>query len=124
MKRSFVIVPLLIGLLTCGCGAGSTLTSEQQKFNSLCDDLVLLTDDSLMSRIKYEGEFYDRLNSIASNFGFLSSDNPDALELQKGLQSFSKLYQQEYGRNSAPTGYGIVPLEYLIETYCGITYTE
>jgi hypothetical protein len=121
-NRLWSLFLVLVCVFTTSCGSG--ISSEQQKFNSLCDDLVVLTDDALMMRIKYEGEFYERIDSLASNFGFLTIDNPDASELQRGLQSFSKLYQEQYGRNSAPTGYGIIPLEYLIETYCGITYTE
>lgn len=120
--NKFFILLFIISTSVLGCSSTSQESIDRQKFNRLCEDIVLLADDAIFYRIQSGGEFYDRLDTIALNLNYLVPSIPEANELQKGLNSFSRIYQEQFGRNSAPTGQGIIPLDYLLTEYCGINY--
>ncbi len=121
LKHLLLLLFFSVAILGCN-GGGSQESSDRQKFKRACEDIILLADDAIYYRIKSGGEFYDRLDSIALNVGYLASSIPEARDLQQGLNSFSTIYQEQYGRNSAPTALGLVPLDFLIERDCGMTY--
>lgn len=121
MKPLILLFFFSVTILGCD-GGGSQESSDRQKFKRACEDIILLADDAIYYRIKSGGEFYDRLDNIAMNVGYLASSIPEARNLQQGLNSFSTIYQEQYGRDSAPTALGLVPLDFLIERDCGMTY--
>lgn len=124
MFRNLTLLLAILSFQFAGCASTEATDTKAQQFESLCDDIVTLADDALFMRIQYSGEFYERLLGIAMSLKYLENEVTSAGPLREGLISFSNAYEKQFSSNSAPTGLGLIPLAYLLDEHCGISYFE